>query len=63
MSCRRSLTKYGMDVRRDILYLNARHGAIMALRAPFRNRATYVASFPMPLLSLDKVRVSALINA
>src|SRR5674476_581455 len=38
MSCRRSLMQHCVGVLWDVLDLHARHSAIMALRAPFRNR-------------------------
>jgi len=35
----RALTQHGMNLLGHILDLHARHGAIMALEAPFRKRA------------------------
>src|SRR5665647_2487780 len=46
MSCRRSLTQHCGGVLWDVLDLHARHSAIMALRAPFRNRTTRIPPVP-----------------
>src|ERR1035437_6483062 len=46
MSRRRSLTQHCVGVLWDVLDLHARHGAIMALRAPSRNRTDSSARHP-----------------
>lgn len=40
MRCGGTLAQHSMGLLRDILDLHARHGAIMALGTPVRNRAT-----------------------
>src|SRR5450759_4207379 len=48
MNCRSSLTQHCVGVLWDVLDLHARHSAIMALRAPFRNRTRIPPVSPRP---------------